>query len=131
MGLAKYVKHVYFIFTLHRGSPMVKKFAGIRIDPITMKRLKMFAVKWDLPIGETIEGLLNFTESASKLKDPEFLDRFRNLLSQSMRKVGEFAPYLEEDDQEEPPVEELRGRYEEKKKQIEVDMAKEKKEFDE
>ncbi|WP_323407009.1 hypothetical protein [Solidesulfovibrio sp.] len=110
---------------------MVKKFAGIRIDPITMKRLKMFAVKWDLPIGETIEGLLNFTESASKLKDPEFLDRFRNLLSQSMRKVGEFAPYLEEDDQEEPPVEELRGRYEEKKKQIEVDMAKEKKEFDE
>lgn len=67
---------------------MVKKITNIRMEDSTAKRLKMLSVQHDRPMGEAIEGLLDFVDEINALKEPATPGFLRGLLGSCMRVAG-------------------------------------------
>lgn len=67
---------------------MAKKNYGIRMEPDIAEELKTLCLKYKKPMGEIIEGLIEFSKSGNLINDTKFKERFDNLLDMSMANAG-------------------------------------------
>lgn len=102
---------------------MVKKLTSIRIEPNVIKKLKYLSVKYERPLGEIIEGLVNFSESGKFLTDPKEKKTFESLLKYSILQTGNRSTWVQEDESEDDATNRLIN---ERKEQFRKDMDAEK-----
>lgn len=65
-----------------------KKKYQIAIDPDVMDTMKSLAIKYQKPIGEIVEGLVKFTDSARFITDDVYVTRFNALLETCLYNAG-------------------------------------------
>lgn len=94
-----------------------KKFEGIRMEPEVKKRLKFLAVQQDKPIGDVIEGLLDFAEADQFITDETFRKRFRSLFDTVMINAGESGMF-------EPTPEKVAKEKEDKRRELLEELRK-------
>lgn len=68
-----------------------KKRTTLWMDPRILRKLKLIGVHRDQPIGNVIEALVDFSESAKFIKDDEFQRRFKALLDTALANAGRRA----------------------------------------
>lgn len=66
----------------------MKKTYSFRAEPGVMKSLKLLSALYGKPLGDIIEGLIDFSESAHIIKDEDFQRRFKALFDQVMVNAG-------------------------------------------
>ena len=67
---------------------MAKKTTSFRLEPEILKKLKFLSFEYDKPIGDILEGLLNFIENPEYRKDPEFKKKFYDFLELELINAG-------------------------------------------
>ena len=67
---------------------MEKKVTTLRMRPTASRRLRMLAAEWDMPIGDVVEGLMDFAESYRHIKDAPYQKRFLGALDLAMLNAG-------------------------------------------
>jgi hypothetical protein len=67
---------------------MVKKIVTFRIEPSVADRLRVLAQQYERPIGDILEGVLDFLESPKYVNDEQFKTRFAGLLDMSIMNSG-------------------------------------------
>jgi hypothetical protein len=77
---------------------MAKKITTLRIEPSVMNALKDLAKKHGKPLGDIVEGLVDFIDSARFVTDDDYVKRFNSILETCLINAGESGGWMVHDD---------------------------------
>jgi hypothetical protein len=91
LWLSKHREGDFFMTPRPRSS---KTKHQIALEPKVMRTLRILAVEHGKPIGDIIQGLVDFTESARFVSDEMFVKRFNALLETCLANAGSEAGWI-------------------------------------
>ncbi len=107
---------------------MVKKIVTFRIEPSVANRLRALAQKYERPIGDILEGVLDFLESPKYVTDEQFKTRFAGLLDMSIVNAGDDGVVIPANVPDPMVLDFIRAKHrearEEKKRELEEELRK-------
>lgn len=105
-----------------------KKKYQIAIDPKAMDEMKALAVQHGKPVGEVIEGLVDFAASARFVSDETYIKRFNGMLETCLVNAGQRGGFIPENVSDEMTLEYIRRKTREdleaKKRELEEELRK-------
>lgn len=77
-----------------RPKSSTKEKFHLAVEPEVMRALKDLAIRFEKPVGDILEGLVDFTESARFITDEVYVTRFNALLETCLYNAGNHGGWV-------------------------------------